>query len=223
MTRSGFTISASGPLGKRSLPQASSCRRLRRLAVLGVALTAGVAGLTGCSETVRTGQSPAYLILERIDAAAGGTTSQTFTGVLRSDVLTKGGVFEDNGRVVLSIALKDVTNPTGPTTNNFITLNRYRVDFRRTDGRNTQGVDVPYAFEGAIAMTVTDQQTQGVFSLVRAQAKVEQPLITLRGGGGALVISTIADVTFFGRDQTGRDVTVTGSISVNFADWADPD
>jgi hypothetical protein len=62
-----------------------------------------------------------------------------------------------------------------------------------------------------------------VFSIVRAQAKLERPLVTLRGGNGALVISTIADVTFFGKDQTGRDVTVTGSISVNFADWADED
>lgn len=223
MTFSGFTSSALGPLGERSLPQAWRRRRAPRLAVFGLALVAGAAALSGCSETVRTGQSPAYLILDRIDAAAGGTASQTFTGVLRSDVQTKGGVFEDNGRVVLSLALKDVTNPTGPTTNNFITLNRYRVDFRRTDGRNTQGVDVPYAFEGAFAMTVGDQQTQGVFSLVRAQAKLEQPLVTLRNGGGAVVISTIADVTFFGKDQTGRDATVTGSISVNFADWADPD
>ena len=41
--------------------------------------------------------------------------------------------------------------------------------------------------------------------------------------GGGVVISTIADVTFFGRDQTGREVSVVGSISVNFADWADPD
>jgi hypothetical protein len=36
------------------------------------------------------------------------------------------------------------------------------------------------------------------------------------------VISTIADVTFYGKDETGTDVSVTGSISVNFADWADP-
>jgi hypothetical protein len=62
-----------------------------------------------------------------------------------------------------------------------------------------------------------------VFTLVRAQAKLEKPLITMVGGNGALLISTIADVTFFGKDQTGRDVTVTGSMSINFADWADPD
>jgi hypothetical protein len=186
-------------------------------------LLAGLIGLAGCSETVRTGQSPAYLILDRLDASSGAQTSLTFSGLLRSDVSTKGSIFEDNGRVTLRMALRDVTNPAGPTTNNQITTTRYRVEFRRTDGRNTPGVDVPYAFEGAITLTVSDQQTQGVFTLVRAQAKAEPPLITLRGSGGALVISTIADVTFFGKDQTGRDVTVTGSISVNFADWADPD
>lgn len=185
----------------------------------------GLLALTaaGCSETVRTGQASSYMILDRIEAASGTGGSSTFTGVLRSDVSTEGSVYEDNGRVTLRLAMKDVTNPTGPTTNNLITINRYRVDFRRTDGRNTPGVDVPYGFDGAIAVTVTEQQTQAVFSLVRAQAKLEAPLVTLRGGGGALLISTIADVTFFGKDQTGRDVTVTGSISVNFADWADPD
>jgi len=36
------------------------------------------------------------------------------------------------------------------------------------------------------------------------------------------VISTIAHVTFYGKDQNGNEVSVTGSISVNFADWGDP-
>ena len=73
-----------------------------------------------------------------------------------------------------------------------------------------------------MGVTITDQATSVVFTLVRAQAKLEKPLVTLAGtNGGALIISTIADVTFFGKDQTGRDVTVTGSMSINFADWAD--
>ena len=63
--------------------------------------------------------------------------------------------------------------------------------------------------------------------MVRAQAKLEAPLITLVDDplffGGGVVISTLADVTFFGRDQTGHEMNVTGTISVNFADWADPD
>ena len=207
-----FTKSSSGAFARP--------RRVGAFAALCVVALAGA----GCSETVRTGQSSAYMILERLEGAAGGAGSaSTFTGILRSDVSTDGSVFEDNGRVALRLAMKDVTSPTGPTTNNQITINRYRVDFRRTDGRNTPGVDVPYGFEGAIGLTVTQGGQDGVFTLVRAQAKLEAPLVTLRGGGGALVISTIADVTFFGRDQTGRDVTVTGSISVNFADWADPD
>ena len=32
---------------------------------------------------------------------------------------------------------------------------------------------------------------------------------------------TIASVTFYGYDQAGNAVAVTGLISVNFADWAD--
>ena len=58
--------------------------------------------------------------------------------------------------------------------------------------------------------------------LVRVQAKQEPPLRNLRGGGGALAISTIADVTFYGRDMSGRDVSASASISIVFADWADP-
>ena len=187
-------------------------------------LVAGAAAtVAGCSSTVREGQSPAYLVLRSLQATSGQGDGGQFTTVLRSDVMTEGSVFEDNGKVELSLAMRDITNPTGPTANNLVTLNRYRVTFRRTDGRNTPGEDVPYAFEGAIGVTVGDGATEAVFSLVRAQAKLERPLVTLRCVNGALVISTIADVTFFGKDQTGRDVTVTGSISVNFADWADED
>ncbi|MBA2355525.1 MAG: hypothetical protein H0V80_12755 [Acidobacteria bacterium] len=199
--------------------------RTTRTTAFGLAFgIVALAAASGCSSTVRTGQSPAYLVLQRLEGASGAESSGTFQSVLRSDVRSKGSVFEDNGRVTLSIALRDVTNPSGPTTNNLITLNRYRVEYRRTDGRNTPGVDVPYAFEGALGMTVGEQNVQAVFSLVRIQAKLEAPLVTLVGNnGGALVISTIADVTFFGKDQTGREVTVTGSMSVNFADWADPE
>ena len=82
---------------------------------------------------------------------------------------------------------------------------------------------MPYAFDGAATTTITDRAATMVFVLVRIQAKLEAPLKNLREGGGALAISTIADITFYGRDQAGNDVAATGSISVNFADWADPE
>jgi len=207
----------------RYLTQSGRDRTMRAAALLLVAGTAVV--VSGCSETVRSGQASSYLVIQRLEAQAGTASGSggTFTTVLRSDVLTKGSIFEDNGRVTMNLAMRDVTNPTGPTANNFITLNRYRVEYRRTDGRNTPGEDVPYPVEGAMGATISDQASGVVFTIVRAQAKLEKPLITLTGANGALVISTIADVTFFGKDQTGRDVTVTGSMSVNFADWADPE
>ena len=64
---------------------------------------------------------------------------------------------DDFGQVTLRTPLKDVTNPSSPnapTTNNEVTISRYRVVYRRTDGRNVQGVDVPYAFDGGVTGTV---------------------------------------------------------------------
>jgi len=35
------------------------------------------------------------------------------------------------------------------------------------------------------------------------------------------VISTIAQVTFYGHDQTGRNVSVSGQLNVNFSNYGD--
>jgi hypothetical protein len=196
---------------------------LRQITGQVAALAIGL-GVSGCSETVRQGQSPAYLIINQLEAAS-GADDESFSNLLASDVVTNGTIFEDAGRVTFALALKNIGSPgqpTAPTTNNYITVTRYRVEFRRTDGRNTPGVDVPYSFDGAGTVTVTESGSSMVFALVRAQAKLESPLKNLAGAGGAGLISTIADVTFYGKDQTGNDVAATGSISVNFADWGDP-
>jgi hypothetical protein len=102
-----------------------------------------------------------------------------------------------------------------------VTFTRYRVAYRRADGRNTPGVDVPYPFDGAATFTVVGSQGgTGVFELVRHVAKAEAPLASL--ANNFTVITTIADVTFYGKDQAGNNVTVTGSIQVDFGDFADP-
>ncbi len=200
---------------------------------LPTALLACVLMGASCGDVVRQGRGSSYLIVDRLQAAS-GAKSDTFGDVLQSDVITNvensdgsltPTVFEDLGQVTLRMAMKDVTGMpgSGPTTNNEITITRYHVSYVRADGRSGQGVDVPYAFDGAVTGTVTKDGTLVVaFPIVRAQAKKEAPLAALVGGGGAIVISTLADVTFYGRDQAGSEVSVTGTISVNFADWGDP-
>lgn len=202
-----------------------------------VALVAGALVVTAaCGSVVRQGRASSYLIIDNLTASSGARAG-TFGNTLESDVVTNvkstvGGqqvavptVYEDLGQVTLRLAMKDpgtTDSPTAPSPNNEITVNRVQVSYIRTDGRNTPGVDVPYAFEGAVTGTVTKNGIALSFVLVRVQAKLEAPLKALAGGGGSIVISTIAEVTLYGRDQTGNDVSVTGRISVNFADWGDP-
>ncbi len=194
---------------------------IRRRAALAV-LAAAALAVAGCGDKVLQGKGSSYLVIDQLTGASGAKT-ETFSTVLQSDVLTKGGVLEDLGKVTLHLAMKDVSVATGtePTANNFITVNRYRVDFIRSDGRNTQGVDVPYSVDGAVTGTIGTTQASLVFAIVPVQRKLEAPLLALRNLGGAIAIMTIANVTFYGYDQAGNAVAVTGSISVNFADWAD--
>jgi hypothetical protein len=187
---------------------------------LGALVLVTLVGSASCGDMVRQGQASSYLIIDRLQGGSG--QGGTLSDVVSSDVVTVVSgvptVFADPGSVTLRLAMKDVTNPTGPTTNNHITLTRYRVRYIRADGRNTEGVDVPYTFDGAITGTVSGTATFG-FTLVRIQAKEEAPLKALAVNGN--VISTIAQVTFYGRDQTGRETSVTGQISINFANWGD--
>lgn len=173
-----------------------------------------------CGDLSRQGTASTYVIVDALTAASGAEPG-TFTGNLSSDVITlvdgNATVFSDPGQVTLRLATKDPAIGTSPQ--NFITMERYRVRFIRSDGRNVEGVDVPYGFDGALTVTVGGSTTAG-FTLVRVQAKEEAPLRALAANNG--VISTIAEVTFFGHDQTGRAVQASGQISINFANWGDP-
>ena len=72
-------------------------------------------------------------------------------------------------------------------------------------------------------MTVGESPVSVPFEMVRHQAKREAPLRSLVNSGGRLFISSIAYVTFYGTDLAGNDVQVTGTISVSFSDYADPE
>lgn len=190
----------------------------------GILALAAILGLPACSSTTRTGQSSSYLIIGALNAARGNEPDKE-SGVLDSDVVTAGSIYADLGKLTLRLGLKDpgtTQNPSVPTSTNFITVTRYHVKYVRSDGRNTQGVDVPWEFDGGATVTVRDEDADLVITLVRVQSKLEAPLKGLVNLGGSVAITTIAEVTLYGKDQAGRDVSVKGAITVNFADFADP-
>lgn len=190
-------------------------------------LLAGAAALAGattaCGDFIRQDRSPVTLVIDRLDAASGATGSAgTFAGTVDSDVITNGGTFADYGRVTIRAIMKDVG--TAPSPVNAVTINRYTVKFRRADGRNTPGVDVPYPFDSAITLTVAPGPAAiQTFELVRHSMKEDAPLRALGFGGNFWVtIATVADVTFFGHDQAGNELSVVGSVGVIFGDFSDP-
>jgi hypothetical protein len=132
-------------------------------------------------------------------------------------------VFNDIGQVVLRVVPKDIGTPAAaatPSTNNEVTITRYHVNYRRSDGRNTPGVDVPYPWDGAATGTV---QIGGsltlTFELVRHDAKLEAPLADL--ANNITIINTIGEVTFYGHDRVGNAISVTGTIQIDFANFGD--
>lgn len=178
------------------------------------------AALTSCGQAVRQGQGNSYLILTSLTGSAGGTAAGTFTTSLLSDVVTVvdgvSSTFNDTGRASFTLAMKD--SLTTPSTVNSITITQYRVEYIRTDGHNIQGVDVPYTIDGPLTATVAGSSTVS-FTLVRHTAKQEAPLRTLRSGASPLTV--IARVTFYGADQTGRGVSVSGQMEITFSNFGD--
>jgi hypothetical protein len=201
-----------------------------------VLLAALIAATASCGDVVRQGRAPVFLVIDRLEAARGGATAGEFGGTLFSDVITNvttpapctttapcAVTFGDSGRVTLRLVPKDLGTPTAPaalTSNNEVTIDRYRVVYTRTDGRNTPGVDVPYPFDSFVTGTVPSTGTLSLaFLLVRLVAKHEAPLVQLQGS--PTFIDTRAELTFYGRDRVGNDISVTGSILIEFGNFGD--
>src|SRR5688572_4336368 len=204
-------------------------RSWKALAVIGIAAAAA-----GCGDLVTQGHSPSQLVVLSL-AAAPGVDPGDFGANLLSDVVTNvqrtvdgqqassPTIFNDVGSVEFGLVLKDPGDPAAPTSPgplNAVTVTRYRVVYRRADGRNTPGVDVPFPFDSGVTVTVGADGASTGFEIVRSSAKLEAPLRALKDNPET--ISTIAEVTFYGHDQAGNDVSATGLIGINFANFADP-
>ena len=193
---------------------------MKRSAAASAAVLAMAAA--GCGDFVRDqGRAPVQLVVTELLAV---NSAGDEVNTLLSDVITDGSILNDQGSVGLTLILKDPGVPgisAAPTAINAVTIDRYRVEYIRTDGRNQPGRDVPYAFDSAVTFTVTENGTSAGFQLVRHTAKEEAPLEALASNND--IISTIAKVTFYGRDQAGNEVSVSGNIGVDFGNFADPE
>jgi hypothetical protein len=199
---------------------------------LGICAVLAAVAASGCGDLVRQGNGPVQATVAMLEGASGAEPGK-FGGTMLSDVVTLvkktvngqsvlvPTVFNDIGRVTVTAAMKD-PSVTSPTAVNAITFTRYRVTYIRADGRNTPGVDVPYGFDSAVTFTVQPGSTATTgFDLVRHVAKEETPLVSLAANDD--LITTIAQVTFYGTDHAGHDVSVSGNIGITFGNFGDPD
>ena len=98
-----------------------------------------------------------------------------------------------------------------------VLIDQIDVEFRRTDGRNVEGVDVPYRFTQPMSFLVTINGSAEIpFMLIRHVAKLEAPLLALRETQNqGKVLQLVAIITIHGKDQGGHRVApVTGYVSV---------
>ena len=194
---------------------------LTRISKLVVGVICAMSAASCGSELLRTGRAPVFVSVISLQGSA-GQEAGSFANPLLSDVLFEGSTFNDLGSATLRVDAKDQQRTPTFTAMNAITMTRYRVTFRRTDGRNTPGVDVPFGFDGALSVTIPGgEEGEVIFDLVRHASKSEPPLRNLINGGGLRFINAIAEVVFFGRDQNGNEITTTGSIDIVFADFGD--
>lgn len=202
--------------------------RLSLVPRLLVAALVLVSSVSCGGELLRTGRAPVYLTILTLEGGSSGTTSS----VVRSDVqvlvdTTIGGrtvqvptALDDIGVAALRVDQKNTAAVLTPL--NSVTITRYHVEYKRADGRNKPGVDVPYGYDGGASVSINPNGVANVtFQLVRQQANLETPLKNLASLGGLGFLSTIAEVTFYGRDGNGNEVSVTGYMDVMFADFGD--
>jgi len=189
------------------------CRTQRSAigSALSVALVS-VVGASGCAPDYVTGSTAPVLFL--IGAINGGA-------VLESDVRLSGSIIcPDTVNVSLAVRPK---NPLATTiaVPEHVLVQQYEVRYLRTDGRGTEGLDVPYSYRGPIASEV-DLATSGTsdvpIPVVRAQAKLEPPLSNITG---VQIVTMIAEITVRGQTVAGQPVATTGRMQINFADFFD--
>ncbi len=179
------------------------------------AMAGTLAGLmmTSCTpDWAKNGQSDVILLMTAINGGA----------PMDSDVeISNGGVCPD----IVDLRVENHFRNPNVTATGFrhdITIERYEVRYYRSDGRNTEGVDVPYRISGHVAQEIIEESSAVLqLEVVRRQAKFEPPLRNLVEGG-ALIITAFAEVTLHARTTTGQVLNpVSARMQIDFANFGD--
>jgi hypothetical protein len=178
-------------------------------------LVLGGLGLAACTPSYFSqGNATRLLLLTAVNAG----------NVLESDVRRGSNICPDVVPVRVENHAKNPNQPAGGFRDDIV-IERYEVRYFRSDGRGTEGVDVPHRISGNLAFEIIgDLATDVNIEVVRRQAKLEPPLSQLVTGGGAFIVTMIAEITLHARTTTGVATnTATGRLQVTFADFAGDD
>ncbi|MCJ7589475.1 MAG: hypothetical protein MUQ00_16495 [Candidatus Aminicenantes bacterium] len=190
----------------------------------GMALAIGCLALLSCNPLENKTESSSLLIVQNLTGVntEGQEVSYLESDVVRLDNAGNPFVTADPAVVTFSAKLLDLTSSRGPSQYNDIIIDRYVVRYTRVEGKNQEGVDVPYAFEGSLStMVQINSVTEISFPIVRAAAKLEPPLVNLASTTAEGVLQVTARVDFYGHDMMNKKITATGYLAIFFANYAD--
>jgi hypothetical protein len=179
--------------------------------------------LFSCNPIENDSRSDTVLLVVKI---LGTDIDDNEVGFLQSDVITvnpdtgAGTVSADSAKVTFTAGSLDPEPWLGTSQYFDIYVTHYVVTYSRSDGKNQEGVDVPYSFDGAISARVQiDSQTDVSFVVVRAVSKLEPPLVDMAAGRGEGELKTTARIDFYGHDTQGNDIKATGYLTIFFANY----
>ncbi len=187
-------------------------------------LVFGCLALLSCNPLENKTESSSLLIVEDISgvAADGKVANYLESDVVKLDTTGNAYVTADPAAVTLGAKLLTPSPTLGTSQYNDILVDRYVVRYSRSDGKNREGIDVPYSFEGSLSTLIKiDSTTSLSLLVVRAAAKLEPPLLNLGSGRYEGVLQVTAQIDFYGHDMMNKNVHATGYLAIYFGDYAD--
>lgn len=128
-------------------------------------------------------------------------------------------VCENEVDVEVTVTEKNPIGSAGPSS--AVQLESYEVRYTRSDGRGTEGVDVPYRVTGNLARIVgVGANATFPLEVVRRQAKLDPPLTNI---SQTTILTVSAQVTLYGKTVSEKRVSASARFQIDFADFGDKD